>query len=554
MPIYTQINSRRSKHFEAVFYYANTGILITDSNRNIVAVNPFALKKFGYTEKELIGKKVEKLVPLRFRKKHRSHHEKYLEKAPQRLMGKGLEVYARKKDGTEFPVEVNLSNYEKNNEKYVITFINDITERKDIQHEIEKLQSELEETVRYRTKTLNNALKQLRKTNLELENALDLKRAIINNAGAMIIATDIKGTIILFNKEASINIGYTPEQVIGKLTPLEFHDKNELANKREEISREFGVQEMTDFEAMVEKAKRGIHNEEEFSYIRKNGTRFPVLLTITAIKNNTGEITGYMGVSIDIADRKKVEEDLVIALEKEKELSDLKSRFVSMASHEFRTPLSTVLSSAYLIERYAKEEDQFKREKHVHRIISSVQILTDILNDFLNVDKIEEGKVQVRPASFNIKELVISTINEMKGSLKRKQKIHYKHEGEQLVLMDLSMLKHIIMNVVSNASKFSPEDSSIEMKTTNNQDNLLFAIKDHGMGISVADQKHLMDRFFRGANALHIQGTGLGLHIVSKYAKLMEGQVKILSELEKGTEVIISFNIKPNRNEKDLVN
>jgi signal transduction histidine kinase len=311
---------------------------------------------------------------------------------------------------------------------------------------------------------------------------------------------------------------------------------------------------MTDFDAMVEKANRGIHNEEEFTYIRKNGTRFPVLLTITAIKNNAGEITGHMGVSIDISDRKKVEEDLRIALEKEKELSELKSRFVSMASHEFRTPLSTVLSSAYLIERYAKDEDQLKREKHLHRIISSVQILTDILNDFLNVDKIEEGKVQVRPVSFNIRELFISTINEMKSTFKRKQKIHYKHEGEQVVFTDPSMLKHIVMNLISNASKFSTEDSSIEMKTFNKGDTLIFTIKDHGMGISEADQKHLMDRFFRGANALHIQGTGLGLHIVSKYAKLMDGEVKIISELEKGTEVIISFNIKADKDEKDLIN
>jgi PAS domain S-box-containing protein len=468
-------------------------------------------------------------------------------------MGKGLEVFARRKDGSEFPAEVNLSKYEKNNEKFVITFINNITERKNIQNEIEKLHSDLEETVGHRTKALNKTLKQLQTTNVELENALAFKRAILNNAGAMIIATDEKGIIILFNKEASVNIGYTPEQVIGKLSPLHFHDKKELTKKKEEIAREFGLKEITDFDGMVEKAKRGIHNEEEFTYIRKNGTRFPVLLTITAIKNNTGKITGYMGVSIDISDRKKVEQDLRIALEKEIELSELKSRFVSMASHEFRTPLSTVLSSAYLIERYAKEEDQLKREKHLHRIISSVQILTDILNDFLNVDKIEEGKVQVRPASFNIKELVISTINEMKSSLKRKQKIHYKHEGVQLVFMDPSMLKHIIMNLVSNASKFSPEDRLIELKTINRGDTMMFSVKDHGMGISEADQKHLMDRFFRGANALHIQGTGLGLHIVSKYAKLMDGEVKIFSELEKGTEVIISFNIKANQDEKDLI-
>jgi PAS domain S-box-containing protein len=221
MPINKRLNYKSSKHFEAVFYYANTGILITDSNKKIVAINPFAIKCFGYTEKELIGKEVEILIPDRFRKKHKSYHEKFLKKPSLRLMGKGLEVFSRKKDGTEFPAEVSLSNYEKKNEKFVITFINDITERRNIQNEIEKLHNDLEETVGQRTRALNKTLKKLQNSNIELENALALKRAILNNAGAMIIATDEKGIIQLFNKEASVNIGYTPEQVIGKLSSTE---------------------------------------------------------------------------------------------------------------------------------------------------------------------------------------------------------------------------------------------------------------------------------------------------------------------------------------------
>ena len=374
-----------------------------------------------------------------------------------------------------------------------------------------------------------------------LEDVLSFQKALLDNAGAMIIATDEKGVIKLFNPEASLNIGYPESEVINKNTPLLFHDKTEIARKRKKLLNEIRITVKDDFAVLVEKARRNIHEEEQYTYIRKNGTSLPVSLTITAIRNNEGEITGFMGIAIDISERKKAEEDLLESLKKEKELSELKSRFVSMASHEFRTPLSTVLSSAYLIEKYTTAEDQLKREKHLQRIISSVNILTDILNDFLSLGKIEEGKIQVRLTRFNIKEQITATTEEIKNMLKKNQKIRYHHEGNTDVLLDASLLKHIIMNLVSNASKFSPEASSIEITTISGNDHITLSVKDHGIGISKEDQKHLMERFFRGANAGNIQGTGLGLHIVSKYAELMKGKVECKSELEKGTEFLITF-------------
>ena len=169
-----------------------------------------------------------------------------------------------------------------------------------------------------------------------------------------------------------------------------------------------------------------------------------------------------------------------------------------MASHEFRTPLSTVLSSAYLIEKYTTTDDQPKRDKHLQRIVSSVNMLTDILNDFLSVGKIEEGKIQVRPTQFNIREVIIAIIEEIKNNLKKKQEISYSHEGNPDVVWMPSLLKHIIMNLITNASKFSPETSPIEVKTKCHNHHITLTVKDHGIGISKEDQKHLMERFFRG--------------------------------------------------------
>lgn len=169
-------------------------------------------------------------------------------------------------------------------------------------------------------------------------------------------------------------------------------------------------------------------------------------------------------------------------------------------------------------------------------------MLTDILNDFLNVGKIEEGKIEVRYSEFNIMQAIQGFIEEIKNTLKKGQEIFYRHEGEQLVKLDASMMRHIMLNLISNASKFSGESKPIEITSENRQNQIILSVKDYGIGISKEDQRHLMERFFRGANAGNIQGTGLGLHIVSKYAELMNGTLECKSELEKGTEFVISFN------------
>lgn len=395
-------NFNESNSFEALFNHASMGIVVVDSKSEIQAVNPFALKLFGYTISEIIDRPIEVLIPQRYHHRHVDHRDAYTHHPKSRPMGVGLDLFAVKKDGTEFPVEVSLGNYQNKNDKNVIAFISDISIRKKAEADIVKLNDELEATVVQRTKELTDAMHQL------------------------------------------------------------------------ELSKE----------------------------------------------------------------------EMFKSLEKEKELSELKSRFVSMASHEFRTPLSTVLSSAYLIEKYTTTEDQPKREKHLQRIVSSVSMLTDILNDFLSVGKIEEGKIQVRLTEFNIEEIITAVTSEIKNNLKQQQKIQYHHKGNTTVLMDSSLMKHIIMNLVSNASKFSAEGSPVEIATTYKKDQLILSVKDHGIGISKEDQKHLMERFFRGANAGNIQGTGLGLHIVSKYAELMNGTVECKSELEKGTEFIITFITK----------
>ena len=234
-------------------------------------------------------------------------------------------------------------------------------------------------------------------------------------------------------------------------------------------------------------------------------------------------------------------DELSKALSKEKDLGDLKSAFVSMASHEFRTPLSTILSSASLLAKYKLTEEQPKRDKHVQRIKSSVFNLNNILNEFLSLRKIEDGKISTHNSVFNIKEFVSQQINEMAEILKPGQLVNYVHSGDIEVNLDEVLFKNILINLLSNAVKFSGENKPIYISSEATNKQLKFSIKDQGMGISKKDQEHLFQIFYRASNAINIPGTGLGLHIVAKYVDMMQGQIEIKSDLDKGTQINLIF-------------
>jgi PAS domain S-box-containing protein len=400
------IDRIKEQGLDAFLDYASIGIILVNSNLEIILVNKYACDLFQYEESELMDRKIDYLIPQRYRTSHIGHHNKYMQNPLSRIMGTGLDLFAKKKDGSEFPVEVSLGTYKIDDELYIISFVNDITVRKENENSIRNLNTELEQKVKERTEALEEAIVKLQRQVKETEEA----------------------------------------------------------------------------EAELEKS-----------------------------------------------------------LAKEKELGELKSRFVTMASHEFRTPLSTIHSSAYLLQKYVTTEDQPKREKHLERIISSVNSLINILDDFLSVGKIEEGKIAAKIAATDIKDLIDHVINQAHPILKRNQNIEYVHQGQTMLDIDPSLMKHILLNLISNAIKFSPEGKDIHISIEAEKNPWFLKVRDEGIGISVADQSNLFDRFFRGSNAANIQGTGLGLHIVAKYVQLMHGEISYHSEINKGTEFVLKF-------------
>ncbi|HEU0111217.1 MAG TPA: PAS domain-containing sensor histidine kinase [Flavisolibacter sp.] len=235
------------------------------------------------------------------------------------------------------------------------------------------------------------------------------------------------------------------------------------------------------------------------------------------------------------------EKHLKKSLEKEHQLNEMKSRFVSMASHEFRTPLSTILSSLYLLEKYMADIIDAHKNRHLSRIKEAVYHMNTLLDDFLSLGKLEEGKAVVHSTRFNIKDLITNITEELNPLLKKGQILRYVHEGLTVIEQDKKLLKTILLNLIVNAIKFSQENKKISITTFVEQKKVLIKIKDRGIGISRIDQKHLFESFYRATNAQNIQGTGLGLHIVKKYVNLLNGTIRIISKLDKGTTVIIGL-------------
>lgn len=386
---------------KAIIENAIDGIITIDERGIVESINPSACKLFQYEPHEVIGNNVSILMPQPYRQEHDHYLNRYQTTGKPHIIGIGREVTGLRKDGTQFPFRLGVSDVNFSGRKIFAGFIHDLSREKEAEDKLKEYTSHLEEVVEERT--------------------LSLKQFVL-----------------------------------------------ELQKAKEEVSQ---------------------------------------------------------------------------SLEKEKELGQLKSRFVSMASHEFRTPLSAVQLSASLIDKYAEPLHSLQISKHVNKIKNAVANLTTILNDFLSLEKLEAGRIEPSYTRFDLVKLAEELTEEMQIMAKQNQNILYQHTGtDSMVYLDINLLKNCIINLITNAIKYSGEDSFIEFSTEINASGCSITVKDNGIGIPESDQKHLFEAFFRAHNTGNIAGTGLGLNIVARYTALMNGRVDFQSNIHEGTSFTISFS------------
>lgn len=249
-------------------------------------------------------------------------------------------------------------------------------------------------------------------------------------------------------------------------------------------------------------------------------------------------------LELEIKRRKEAENRIKNALQKEKELSELKTKFLSLVSHEFKTPLSGILTSVVLAGKYKLEDQQEKREKHLNTIKSKVHYLDNILNDFLSIERLESGKVNYKFSEFSLSKLINEVVYNANVTLKSGQNIAYTQDLETIVLhQDEKILELVLSNLLSNAIKYSPENTLIKFEVEPKGKYISFKVTDQGMGIPEKDQKHIFERYFRAENALLNQGTGIGLNIAKVHLENLGGSIKFKSKESQGTEFIVELPI-----------
>ncbi|PKG41672.1 sensor histidine kinase [Psychroflexus sp. MES1-P1E] len=484
-----------SNIFKILSEAVSEGIIIVNSSHIIVETNDSANQIFGYEKEELIGQHLDILIPNQYRHGHDKHVAGFMKKGQKRQMGRGRDLYGCRKDGSEFPVEAGLNPFSVYDSNYVMALVIDISVRK-------KAEQELQHWANIFNESLNE-----------------------------IFIFDSKSLQFLnVNKGALKNIGYSLEE-LKTMTPL---------NIKPDFDR---IQ-------FIEKIKPLLNDSLDklkFNTIhkRKDGTIYPVEVHLQ--KSSLRENDMLVAIILDITEQEKytqkLEEtvdqrthQLQKALTKEKELGELKTKFLSLVAHEFKTPLSGIMTSATLAGKYPKEEQQVKREKHLKTIRGKVKYLNNIINDFLSIERLESGKFNYSFTNFPISKVVNEVIYDANMLLKENQHIEYPDHIDSIYLnFDEKILELILTNLINNAIKYSSEDSTVYIVAEEIDDTLAFSIRDEGIGIPETEQKHIFNRYFRAENALLNQGTGIGLNIVKTHLENLGGTITFTSTEGEGS-------------------
>jgi len=628
------------QRIRAVIETVVDGIVTIDSQGVICSFNPAAELLFGYSENQVKGHNVKMLMPEPFRTEHDGYLINYLTTGKRKIIGIGREVTGQRKDGSTFPMELAVNEMQVSGKRMFTGIVRNISERKQAEH--------------------------------ELEEASRLRQAILDSANFSIISTNNEGIIQTFNKGAQKLLGYSELDVVGKLTPAVLHDLDEVVNQSKQLSEELGEEVELGFETFVARARCGIGvaDENEWTYIRKDGSRVPVMLSVTALRNHKGVITGFLGIASDltqkrqaeqqqrdaqnrisaifenvidsiitindkgiietanpatvnvfgykldeivgqnikmlmpapyheehdgylqrykdagearvigigrevvgrrrdgstfpmelavskmdvsgkqmftgivrdITERKQAEESLRQAKEEAERNNRMKSEFLNMMSHELRTPLTVIVGYLPLLKDEAQMPEPAMIATMAKDMAASSSHLMTLINDLLDLSKIEAGKMSLNAENLSSRELVQSVLDNLSNYAREKGIVLVNQVMDENFIVDAVRIKQIFINLVGNAIKFT-EQGSITVSSQKRDNKLEFKVIDTGCGIPADDLPHIFDKFRQvdSTSTREAGGTGLGLAITQKLVELHGGEIQVTSQPGAGT--IFTFTI-----------
>jgi PAS domain S-box-containing protein len=477
------------------------GIVIVDANRNIVSTNISADTMFGYNKHELIGKSLNTLIPQNYQSNHDAYFKAFYKNSEKRKMGHDRDVFGLHKEGHQFPVEIGLNPFTVFDKTYIMALIIDATERKQVEQERN-----------YLSKIFDDSLNEI-----YVFDSVSLK-------------------FINANYGAQKNLGYSLDE-LKEMTLVDI--KPEFSEKK--------IRKLT--EPLIKKSKDKI--EFEAIHKRKDGTTYPVYVNLELSVLGIREV--FVAIVLDITEQRnytqKLEKTVALrtkqlkaSLEQEKNLNELKTKFLSLVSHEFKTPLSTILTSCVLLSKYSLEAHQDKREKHIKMITDKVNYLNNILDKFLSIEKLEAGRINYKFTTFRLSKLINEVVYNANMLLKEGQQIKYPEKIEDISLVqDEKSLELALSNLVHNAIKYSSENTVVYLNVEQDESKTTFEITDSGIGIPEKDQKNIFHRYFRAENVLITQGTGIGLNIAKSHIENLGGTITFKSQENKGSTFILTI-------------
>ncbi len=486
-----------------------SGNFISTPDGRLLRCNKTFLKIYGFkSKKDALNFSVEKFY------RNQAERNKFVDIIRNKKYVNLLESESYTYDGREINILENVVGIFNNDGKLIKMrgHIIDITERTKAQEEIKKYREHLEELVDEKTEQLaeqNNFLKTLLDT--------------IPNP-VFILNKDRKITLV--NKSFENFFEIKRDFILGKST------SNIIPSDVEKLSKEYDKKLLMKYDSVV---------YESYVIINKSG-KIPVMIFKSSYGSKSLKPQGITCLIVDISKQKKMAEHTLEALKKEKELNEMKTNFISMASHEFRTPLTTILASADLLDMFHNNWDEEKNISHIKKIQNSVLYMTSLLNDVLAMSRSDHGKMSFNPSLINLDDFCTEIIEQTKPQAYPNHNIIYQYKlPYQNAKIDPKLLNHILTNLLTNALKFSPDGGDVVLSVEDMEEFIKFGIKDKGIGISKDEINKLFEPFFRGKNSSNIEGTGLGLSIVKRYVELHEGEISVDSKLGKGTQFYIKI-------------